>query len=252
MQDQQLSMWCRLYRSRGMFTWPLICGLAWLGLALPPLFVEGAEESPSATTPAPAGEVKPTVMFDGKSLKNWAVTDFGGQGEVRVQDGAIILEQGSEITGIHWTGKPLPKFNYELSLEAKRIDGSDFFCGIVFPQREKHCSFVVGGWGGGVVGLSSVDGLYASENDTASFHTFKDDTWYKIRLRVGEQFIQAWIDKHQVVDLDLTNRELSLHPAMLLAKPLGISCFATVAGLRNIQIRELTPEERVYRPKEEK
>lgn len=252
MQGYQMSAWFRLYRSQGFFALPLMCGLGWVSLALYPLLVAGAEEAPPAAAPAQVAGAKPTVLFDGKSLQNWAVTDFGGQGEVRVQDGAIILEQGSEITGIHWAGKPLPKFNYELSLEAKRIDGSDFFCGIVFPQREAYCSFVVGGWGGGVVGLSSVDGLYASENDTASFHTFKDDTWYKIRLRVGEKFIQAWIDKNQVVDLDLQDRELSLHPAMLLAKPLGISCFATVAGLRNIQIRELTAEERVYRPKEEK
>ncbi len=202
-----------------------------------------AEKQPAATRFRP--------LFDGKTLANWEVTDFGGQGEVEIKDGAIVLQQGSEITGITWAGKPLPKINYEIALEAKRIDGSDFFSGIVFPVKDEYCSFVVGGWGGGVVGLSSVDGLYATENETASFHTFTDDTWYKIRLRVAEDYIQAWIDKEMVIDLPMKGHKVSLHPAMILAKPLGIACFSTVAGLKNIQFRELTKEELVHVPKEE-
>ena len=208
---------------------------------------EASESAASAKSSSPA-QPKWRSLFDGKSLKGWGVTEFGGEGEVTVEENAIVLQQGSELTGITWKGDPLPNVNYELELEARRLDGSDFFCGIVFPVRDKFCSFVVGGWGGGVVGLSSVDGLYASENDTASFHTFKDDTWYKVRLRVGEKFVQAWIDNKQVVDLDLTNREVSLHPAMAVGKPLTVACFATVASVRNVKFRELTQAERTYVP----
>ena len=209
----------------------------------------GASSKITTSKAEPAAAEKFRPLFDGKSLKNWTVTDFGGQGEVEVKDGALILQQGSEITGISWTGEPLPNINYEISLEAQRIDGSDFFCGIVFPVKEKFCSFVVGGWGGGVVGLSSIDNLYATENETASFHTFKDKTWYKIRLRVAEKYIQAWIDDKMVIDLDMKGHEVSLHPAMLLAKPLGISCFSTVAAVRNIQFRGLKADELVHTPK---
>lgn len=185
-------------------------------------------------------------LFDGKTLKNWALTGFGGEGEVAVAEGALIMQQGAELTGVHWDGPALPKVNYELELEAQRIDGSDFFCGIVFPAKEEYCSFVVGGWGGGVVGLSSVDGLYATENETASYQNFEAKKWYRIRLRVGENFIQAWIDNKPVVDLVLTNRKLSVHPAVALSKPLGISCFSTVAGIRNIRFRELKETERKH------
>lgn len=187
-------------------------------------------------------------LWDGKTLKNWTVTEYGGEGEVSVQDDQIVMAQGSEITGIHWTGAKLPTSNYELSLEARRIDGSDFFCGLVFPVKDKHCSFVVGGWGGGVVGLSAVDGLYAADNDTATYHTFKMKQWYRVRLRVTDDFILAWIDDERVVDLDLKGRAVSLHPAVELAKPLGVSCFSTVAGLRDIKLRELTAAERTTKP----
>ncbi|OYW23316.1 MAG: hypothetical protein B7Z55_03660 [Planctomycetales bacterium 12-60-4] len=210
-----------------------------------------AEDAPAGAKgdAAKAEAVKWRPLMDGVSLKNWSSIDFGGQGEVEVEDGVVTLQQGSELTGIQWIGAALPKQNYEISLEAKRVDGSDFFCGIVFPVKDDFCSFVVGGWGGGVVGLSSVDGIYAAENDTASFHTFKDNQWYRIRLRVGENFIHAWIDDKQVVELDLKDRKVSLHPAMFLAKPLAISCFSTVAAIRDVKFRELTEPERVAKPK---
>lgn len=231
-------------------TW--LCGCLAFLLSASVLCTGGAfaDEPPAAAPNPPQDVTKFRPLFDGKTLKNWEVTDFGGQGEVEIQDGKIVMQQGSELTGITWAGKPLPKINYELSLEAQRIDGSDFFSGIVFPVKDKFCSFVVGGWGGGVVGLSSIDGLYATENETASFHTFKDETWYTIRLRVAETYIQAWIDKEMVIDLNLKEREVSLHPAMQVAKPLGIACFATVSGIRNIQFRELTKAELVHMPKE--
>jgi len=203
-----------------------------------------------AAEPAVAEKAKPTAwraLFDEKTLKNWTITEFGGEGEVTVEDGVIVMQQGAELTGVHWSGTPLPKVNYEIELEAQRIDGSDFFCGIVFPAKEEYCSFVVGGWGGGVVGLSSVDGLYATENETATFQSFEAKKWYRIRLRVGESFVQAWIDDKPVIDLDLTNRKLSVHPAVALSKPLGISCFSTVSGVRKIRFRELEEAEREHK-----
>ena len=44
------------------------------------------------------------------------------------------------------------------------------------------CSFVVGGWGGGVVGLSSVDGSDASENETSRSKEFKRGQWYRVQV----------------------------------------------------------------------
>ena len=71
-------------------------------------------------------------LFDGKSLHNWHVSNFGGEGEVYVEDGQVILEMGANLTGITWTGE-VPQMDYEVILEAMRVGGSDFFCGMTFP-----------------------------------------------------------------------------------------------------------------------
>ena len=93
-----------------------------------------------------AEEAKPAAkvlewksLFDGKTLKNWESSKFGGEGEVSVKDGMIVMQQGSEMTGITWTGGELPKIDYEISLQAQRIDGSDFFCGLTFPINDLPC-----------------------------------------------------------------------------------------------------------------
>ena len=61
-------------------------------------------------------------LFDGKTLDGWKMPQFGGEGKVYVKDGAIVMEPGSMMTGVTWTGKLL-KNNYELALEGMRLDG---------------------------------------------------------------------------------------------------------------------------------
>ncbi len=177
-------------------------------------------------------------LFDGKSLDGWKVTNFGGEGEVTVEDGRMLLDFGVTLTGITYE-REVPKINYEISLEAMRVDGVDFFCGLTFPVNDSHCSFIVGGWAGAVVGLSSIDGKDASENETTKFMTFKSGQWYKIRVRVTETKIEAWIDDQQIVDQIIAGRTISIRNEVSLSKPLGISAWQTQAALRNIQLRRL-------------
>ena len=179
-----------------------------------------------------------TSLFDGESLKGWEATEFGGEGEVKVEDGRILLGTGNDLTGIH-TERKLPKIDYEVELEAMRVDGSDFFCGLTFPVGESHCSLIVGGWGGGVCGLSSLDGLDASENETTSFREFKSGVWYPIRLRVTEKRIEAWIEGKQVVDQDITGKKISVRAEVLPSRPFGFASYQTTAALRKIRVRDI-------------
>ena len=132
-------------------------------------------------------------LFDEKYLKGWETSDFDGQGKIYVQKRSIIIEKGETCSGIRWT-KEIPKINYEITLEAKRIDGDDFFCGLTFPVEDEFCTFIIGGWGGSVVCLSCIDGLDASEYETGTMKNFQNGQWYIIRLRVTENSILAWID----------------------------------------------------------
>ena len=190
---------------------------------------------------SPAAEKKPKVtsLFDGKTLGGWKITNFGTQGEVKVKDGAVILGYGDGCTGVTCTHN-VPRMNYEISLEAKRVDGGDFFCGLTFPVAKSPCTFIVGGWGGGVVGLSSIDGYDASENETTKYRAFKNGKWYAIRVRVTKDKIEAWIDGKKMVNTTTIGRKLSVRAEVELSRPLGITSWCTTAALRNIQVRPVT------------
>ncbi|MEW5975679.1 MAG: DUF1080 domain-containing protein [Acidobacteriota bacterium] len=175
-------------------------------------------------------------LFDGSGLGQWRVTEFGGEGTVTVEDGQILLDFGNDLTGISWSGD-FPVLNYEVSLEAMRVAGEDFFCGLTFPVRNTFCSFIVGGWAGTVVGLSSLDGLDASENETQRIMSFRPRHWYSIRLRVTSEKIEAWIDEGKVVDLLTVDRKISIRPEVEPSRPLGIASWRTRAALRNIRMR---------------
>jgi hypothetical protein len=179
-------------------------------------------------------------MFDGVSLQGWKETPFAGRGKLRVEDGAIVLGAGA-MTGVNWTG-PFPKSNYEVRLEAMRADGNDFFAGITFPVRGSYCSWINGGWGGSVVGLSSIDSMDASENETSRRRNFERGRWHKLRLLVADDGVQAWIDDDLVIDIYLVDRAIELRPGQIeLSKPFGIASYDTTAKLRKIEYRELPP-----------
>jgi hypothetical protein len=178
-------------------------------------------------------------LFDGKTLTGWKRTDFGGGGDPGVESGMLLVEQGEDLSGVTHTGKP-PVMNYEIELEAQRRSGLDFFCGLTFPVEKKHLTLIVGGWGGNVVGISSIEREDAAHNETTTSRTFEDNRWYTIRLRVEPKRIQAWIDKDRVVDLDTHQKELDLRPGEIdLSIPLGIATFRTKAAFRNIRLRRL-------------
>jgi hypothetical protein len=179
------------------------------------------------------------VMFDGKSLAGWKVTDFDIHGPVECRSGLMVLHVGTPFTGVNWTNK-FPDVNYEVTLEAMRVEGPDFFCGLTVPVRDSFCSLIVGGWGGSLVGISSLDDLDASENETTNFETFEKERWFQIRLRVTEKKIQAWIDDHKLIDVDITDKRISLRPGDIeLSKPFGLATWDTAAVIREVKMRPL-------------
>jgi|SRR5579862_5662965 len=179
-----------------------------------------------------------TPLFDGKTLTNWKATDFGGHGEVTVVDGQIKIAMGADLSGITWTNGSLPKTDYEISLDSIKLDGSDFFCGLTFPVADSSCSLIIGGWGGGLIGLSSLDGLDASENETSRSMFLDTGHWYHVRLRVTPAKIEAWLDDKTIIDASITGRKVSLRPGSIyLSEPLGVATYSTTAGLKNFQLR---------------
>jgi len=188
-------------------------------------------ETPAAPTPPPAAE--------------WIDLRDGWQeagGGAFSQDGDLMrLNWGETLTAVKWTGEvPLPPF--EIEMEARRLDGTDFFCGLTFPARgvDECVTLIVGGWGGGLVGISSINGLDASENEARVAHRFVNETWYKIRLRrAGEQF-EVWIDDEKLIDVPTEGKSLTLRPGPIsVCAPFGLATWQSSAEIRNPRWRKL-------------
>ncbi|MEM7699151.1 MAG: DUF1080 domain-containing protein [Verrucomicrobiota bacterium] len=183
------------------------------------------------------------TLFDGENLGDWESIEFGGEGDVHVSfDGALTLENGARLTGVVWKGDidTLPQSNYEITLEAKKHYGDDFFCGLTFPVGESFATLICGGWGGGVVGLSSIDRKDASLNETSQDRSFELEQWYAIRIRVTDEKLSAWIDGEPVFEVDTTGKEISLRPGQIeLCTPLGLANYRTRSAFRNIKLQRI-------------
>ncbi len=206
-----------------------------------------AAESDDAAQPEakPDKAAKEVALFDGKTLKGWKILDkidFDRHGEVKVKDGELILGTGQFMTGIKWEGE-FPKLDYEVTFEARRIDGYDFFCGMTFPVGDSHASLILGGWGGTLTGISSIDGFDASENETTGTMDFENNKWYKVRLRVTKETIEAWIDDgkkdNKIVDVKHAGRKISVRWEMDTMPPFGFATYNTTGGLKNLKLKKL-------------
>jgi hypothetical protein len=182
------------------------------------------------------------ALFDGKTLAHWKDSDFFGAGKVTIEEGSITLGFGA-LTGVTWADPslPFPTAGYELRLDAMRVKGSDFFAGITFPVRDSYCTWIVGGWGGEVVGLSSIDHNDAAHNETSFNQKFDLGRWYALRVRVVPDRISAWIDGDLVIDIPIANRIISLREGEIEhSVPFGIASYETISRLKNIEWRPVS------------
>lgn len=170
----------------------------------------------------------------------WDPCNFGGDGEVEFSNEQVVLEMGDPLTGIRLV-KPFPKENYEIQFEATRLQGFDFFVGLTFPVAQTHCSLILGGWSGTVIGLSNIDGSDASDNPTTREGDFDNNRWYKVRLRVATDRITAWVDDKQLIDQPRQGVKFGIRGEMDPSTPLGIATYQCKVAYRKIQYRSLGP-----------
>ncbi len=179
-------------------------------------------------------------LFDGLSLKGWRVADFAGHGEIEIKASNLVINAGAALGGVTWTNS-FPTNNYEITVEAKKVLGSDFFAAMTFPVNDSHATFVAGGWGGGVIGISSLNGQDASENETVKYKKFEMNTWYRLKVRVHQGKIEAWIDDLQMVNVDLKDKKVSLrHGEIDLNKPFGLATYQTTGEIRKVELKRIS------------
>ena len=181
-------------------------------------------------------------LFDGKTLAGWKQSSYGGD-EATVEDGSIVIPMADRLCGITYTGDAVPKVNYEVELEARRVSGNDFFVGLTFPVADSHASLILGGWGGAVCGISSLDGEDANDNETRKTMRFKKGQWYKVKLRVEPKRLQVWLDEQPLIDVDTTGKKVDVRSEIGPSKPFGLATFATTAEIKSVRVRKVPTDE---------
>ncbi|MBI4902781.1 MAG: DUF1080 domain-containing protein [Acidobacteria bacterium] len=176
-------------------------------------------------------------IFDGKSMDGWRPTPFKGHGKVAVEGGALMMHAGAPLTGLNYTGG-LPKGRYEVRFEARKVLGGDFFASLTLPFGSAAFTWVTGGWGGDIVGISSIDGWDASDNETRTYFEFETGRWYAFRIAVSPERISAWIDDKQVINVAVAGRAVSMRPgAGELSAPFGFASYNTTGAIRKVEWR---------------
>ncbi|MFI4860731.1 MAG: family 16 glycoside hydrolase [Phycisphaerales bacterium JB063] len=205
-------------------------------------------QDPGQADATPAAEPAPVALLE--SQADWDKLNFGADGEVFFEDNALHLDMGGPLTGVVYNGDIAELLgdtleDYEITLEAQRLQGSDFFVGLTFPVgTDGHVTLIMGGWGGGLVGLSNLDHADASMNSTTQLMQFESNRWYTVRVAVTGEAIQVWLDGEQLINLDRANHtDYSLRGEVMITEPLGLCCYQTHAAYRNMVVKRLPPGE---------
>lgn len=202
--------------------------------------------APATAVPASAAVAEPP-WISGNDLGDWKALDSPNQGAVTVKDGVLEIANSDGVSGVKYAGKrAIPVVDYELSWEAMKVRGVDFFGAATFPVRDvKTCATLVnGGWGGGVTGISCINHLSANENNTTVYVTYKEGVWYKFRVQVTADVIAVFVDDKQIIKVLIKDKAVSLRPGEIEAcAPFGFATYMTKGAVRNISFRKLAPDE---------
>lgn len=175
----------------------------------------------------------------------WKAAGIPEEGAVTVQNGEITLQPGQPMTGARldaqaWEHACIPATRYAIEYEAMRVEGNDFFGTVTFPVGDSHASLVVGGWGGTLVGISSIDDMDASENSTTGNAFFENNRWHQVRIEVRDDELRAWINGKLFVSTSTRGHKLGLRAGDIQkCTPFGFASYATQARVRNVLIRRL-------------
>lgn len=191
----------------------------------------------ACTTP----ESEPFVAVD--FTQSFRPFVFGGDGAIRATSSELVLEPGGPLTGGTFAVE-LPRDGYEVEFRAARLLGIDFFCGLTFPTRRGEITLVLGGWGGTVCGLSSLDGEDASSNETRTLRHFENGVDHAVRVRVDGDDVRAFVDGEPFLRADLEGHEVGVRTEVEPCRPFGFCCYLTTARIADLRWRPLHHAER--------
>lgn len=180
------------------------------------------------------------ALFNGRDLSGWKAADIWGNGKVEaLSNGVVSCGLGKPLTGLAYTNS-FPTMSYEVKMEALRKEGSDFFVAMTIPVESNACTVVIGGWGGNLCGISSINFMDASENQYSESVSFKNDVWYTLRVRVTpgllEVFLNDTLYTAKVPFESSSAFTLRAGSDIDKTKPFGLATYETKALWRNLSV----------------
>jgi len=191
-----------------------------------------------------SAQAETRALFNGKDLSGWKLADIWGNGKVEVlSNGVVSCDIGKPLSGIAYTN-PFPTMSYEVKVEAMRKAGSDFLIALTLPVESNACTVVIGGWGGGLCGISSIDFMDAAENSYSSGVALTNNIWYTLRVRVTPGLLEVALNDTLYtakVPFEKSSR-FSLRSGSDIDKtlPFGLATFETHALWRNLTVSEVS------------
>ncbi len=183
-------------------------------------------------------------LFAEPFIDQWKEAAMPKTGGTAREAEGFVLKAGQPMTGIvfaDWSKQGLPLTDYAISYEAMRTSGHDFFGALTFPvgSPERCVTFVLGGWGGSQVGISSIDGFDASENETGSSQHLENDRWYRVRIEVSNRWLKVLLNDRPIINTNITSRTLTLRAGEVVnCVPFGFATYRTEGKLRNCVIEK--------------
>lgn len=178
-------------------------------------------------------------------IGKWSKPDIPGAGRVIVGDHTVTLGMGAPMTVWRfdaWKEAGLPLIGYTVTMEARRVSGTDFFSALTFPVgTEQRClSLINGGWGGKTTGLSNIDNMTASENSTTSAQPYENEKWHQFRLTVTPKEIKVWLDDRIIINQGVEGHQLAVRPGDIeQCMPFGLASYNTRGEVRKLQVQVL-------------
>jgi hypothetical protein len=184
-------------------------------------------------------------LFSPALLEKWQEAKMIKGGGIRRETDGFTMKAGEPMTGVvfpEWFKDGMPATDYAITYEAMRVSGSDFFGSVTFPVRDEKTfvTFVLGGWGGPQVGISSIDGYDAASNPTGSSQHFEDGKWYRVRIEVRSNEIQVKLDNKMIVRANIAGRSLGLRAGEISnCVPFGFATYATEGRVRGCVVEKV-------------
>ena len=184
-------------------------------------------------------------LLDDRHAPYWQQAGIPDEGSIWVKKGELTLNTGLPMTGCKftaWEKEGLPGTDYSISYEAMRLEGDDIFGMCTFPvtSHQAHATFVIGGWGGTLTGISSIDFKDASENSTRAEQRFANGVWHRVRIEVRPDDLRAWVNDRLVVNVSIKGRRVTLRPGFIdHCVPFGFATWNTVGRVRGVVVETL-------------